>query len=195
MPFSVTRPANYVTISAGHIVRCQTMCSGAPTSLALHGVPPEYVLHEERAVDLECFALTHLITRHLTIPDECLSFVLQPSCMRGLCSLTINIVFQGLSEEAWERLCFLPNGEDRECCYICTTPCTEVPSWEESGKNCCRCHPSNLCELCKIHFPCGVHGWFVCYHCLEQAEISNISKVSEIHMLRINLLLFERHVV
>ena len=36
------------------------MCSGAPTSLALHGVPPEYVLHEERAVDLECFALTHL---------------------------------------------------------------------------------------------------------------------------------------
>ena len=42
------------------LVLQRTVKCCAPTSLALHRVPPEYVLHEERAVDLECFALTHL---------------------------------------------------------------------------------------------------------------------------------------
>ena len=95
-PFSLSRPLGLHSLDTGTLIS-MVQLSGNPTSVEAHGLPPHHCVRQNIEIETLCYAFTRLVTKHLMVPDDCISYVWghvrQTSCDKVV---TVAVIFKKL---------------------------------------------------------------------------------------------------
>ena len=140
-PFSLSRPLGLHSLDTGTLIS-MVQLSGNPTSVEAHGLPPHHSVRQNIEIETLCYAFTRLVTKHLMVPDDCISYVWghvrQTSCDKVV---TVAVIFNSLQEGVSS---ILQDDDNWEKCFICASPCEDADapySTHSREGNCLECNP------------------------------------------------------
>ena len=141
-PALLARPASFTHLEVGDVVQL-TLANGHAVDTSLHGAPLDYVVRERTDVDTLTFAFVLLVSRHLHVPEDCVSFIWEPGRRRTDASSTTHAAILKMSpvpDTHW------PGKEsiDDDSCAVCALGTLDRLSWEQSDAMCPRCTPMYL---------------------------------------------------
>ena len=162
-PCSLSRPARLNEVAARVPINIW-LVSGSPVIKELHGLPPEITLTEKSDVEVVTLMMARLVSRHLGVPEDCLSFTWRTSyATNGSCTgYNVMMVLVALSDTTWERLdkerCALFDEGGPPYCFVCLGECDDAdypnPRGATRKSNCIECEPCFFmrtvqCVYCK----------------------------------------------
>ena len=184
-PFSLSRPLGLHSLDTGTLIS-MVQLSGNPTSVEAHGLPPHHCVRQNIEIETLCCAFTRLLTKHLMVPDDCISYVWghvrQTSCDKVV---TVAVIFNSLQDGVSS---ILQDDDNWEKCFICASPCEDADapySTHSREGNCLECGPCSLCDYCS--FPMA-DGSPKCLYCFEPEDICYFKKTYSAHVLRARML-------
>ena len=98
--FQLTKPSSLESIDSGMTIRFIKV-NGEPAKESDFGIPSEWMTNSCETVDAVSTAVARLITKHLAIPNECLSLVWSKPQDHHV---IVAIVLTPLSEHGWDML-------------------------------------------------------------------------------------------
>ena len=139
-------------------------------------IPREWTTQNTESVENICLSISLLITRHASIPGDCLTCIIRKEEPNRL---KITIVFTPLTDEAREKLTVDANGFSRFCCMVCSFDCDDADETDSREKNCSRCYPCYLCVRCRIQMEDGRPS---CYWCLDRSCLPYLQELLRTHI-------------
>ena len=177
--FQITKPGNLTTIDPGMTIRFMKM-NGAPVRRAILGIPAEWTISKRESVDDISTAVAGMITRHLSIPNECLSLIWSSPQEQHV---MVTVVLKPLTEADCEAL--LESSQGHDLCLCCNHPAPDADLYKGREDNCAECCPSHLCDKCRIIMPDGSPR---CYLCFGPEDRSFLEENHRRHLIRMQLL-------
>ena len=160
--FQVTKPSSLKTLDPGTTVRF-TRIDGEPVETSKFGISSQWTTAGIEDVDAISTAVAGLISRHMSIPVDCVSLVW--SVPRNQLVI-VTIVLIPLSEELWgayyrvelvpqpdwrgSRCAVFHEAVETPLCQSCFHPCHDADLDNTREANCVECHPCFLCDRCRI---------------------------------------------
>ena len=185
--FLLSKPRSLESIDSGMTIRFIKV-NGDPAEKSDFGIPSEWTTNSCETVDAVSTAVARLITRHLRIPNECLSLVWsKPQDHHVL----VTIVLTPLSEESAEEVYDwdMYTGSRGGCaCMVCCQPCDDADTDDDpraSELNCVKCIPCFLCDRCRVTMPGGTSR---CYLCVGPEDRSFLEERHSNHIIRLRVL-------
>ena len=150
------------------------------------GIPSEWMTNSCETVDAASTAVARLITRHLRIPNECLSLVWSKPQDHHV---QVTIVLTPRSEESPDYL-DVQTGSRGGCnCMVCCHPCKDADDdpnpCRARLRNCVVCNPCSLCARCRVSLP---NGTSKCYLCLGPEDLSFLEERHSNDIIRLRVL-------
>ena len=133
-------------------------------------------------VDAVSTAVAMLITRHLRIPNECLSLVWSKPQDHHV---IVTIVLTPLSEHVLVRLTDGAESAGGWACLVCCQPCPDADDDDTRELNCAECEPCYICGMCRVTMPNGTSR---CYLCLGPEDRSFLEERHSNHIIRLRVL-------
>ena len=112
----------------------------------------EWMTNSCETVDAVSTAVARLITRHLRIPNECLSLVWSKPQYH---QVIVTIVLTPLSEHDYAMLQDDADSAGGWACLVCCQPCHDADDDDTRELNCVECCPCFLCDRCRVTTPSG----------------------------------------
>ena len=148
------------------------------------GISSEWTTDGIEDVDAISTAVAGLISRHMSIPVDCVSLVW--SVPRNQLVI-VTIVLIPLSEELWDELSeWSHEAVETPLCQSCFHPCHDADLDNTREANCVECHPCFLCDRCRITMR---NGNPKCYLCLSKEDYPFIEEFYSDQIPRMRLLL------
>ena len=184
--FQLTKPSSLESIDSGMTIRFIKV-NGDPAEKSDFGISSEWTTSSCETVDAVSTAVARLITRHLRIPNACLSLVWsKPQDHHVIVTVVLTPVSDGALSH-WE-----PPAGSRGCCtcMVCCHPCDDADDdpddpWARAGLNCAECHPCSLCGRCRVTMD---NGTSKCYLCLGPEDQSFLEERHSNDMIRLRVL-------
>ena len=130
-------------------------------------------------------SVARLITKHLAIPNECLSLVWSKPQDHHV---QVTIVLIPRSEESPDYLDVQTGSRGGCTCMVCCHPCKDAdddPDPKARERNCVECHPCNLCDRCRVTM---ANGTSKCYLCLGPEDLSFLEERHSNDIIRLRVL-------
>ena len=155
--------------------------NGEPANQSDFGIPSEWMTNSCETVDAVSTAVAMLITKHLAIPNECLSLVWsRPQYQHVI----VTIVLTPLSEHDWDMLTEEVELKANSACMVCCQPCHDAYGDDTRELNCVACYPCFLCDRCRVTTR---NGNPKCYLCLGPEDRSFLEEAHSNHMFRLRV--------
>ena len=188
-PFSLSRPLGLHSLDTGTLIS-MVQASGNPTSVEAHGLPPHHCVRQNIEIETLCCAFTRLLTKHLMVPDDCISYmwghVRQTSCDKVV---IVAVIFNSIQEEVIDKMTTIAEGFAAPLkCFICASPCEDADapnSTHSREENCLECEPCYLCEYCRFSMADGSPK---CLFCCGQRDRCYIQEMYPGCELRVRML-------
>ena len=188
-PFSLSRPLGLHSLDTGTLIS-MVQLSGNPTSVEAHGLPPHHCVRQNIEIETLCCAFTRLLTKHLMVPDDCISYVWghvrQTSCDKVV---IVAVIFNSIQEEVIDKMTTIAEGFAAPLkCFICASPCEDADapnSTHSREENCLECEPCYLCEYCRFSMADGSPK---CLFCCGQRDRCYIQEMYPGCELRVRML-------
>ena len=182
--FLLTKPRSLESIDSGMTIRFIKV-NGDPAEKSDFGISSEWTTSSCETVDAVSTAVARLITRHLRIPNECLSLVWSKPQDHHV---IVTIVLTPLSEHAYEMLQDGADSAGGWACLVCCQPCPDADD-DDTGdgrtRNYEACEPCFLCGRCRVTTP---NGTSMCYLCLGPEDRSVLEDRHSNHIIRLRVL-------
>ena len=180
--FQLTKPISLESIDSGMTIRFIKV-NGDPAEKSDFGISSEWTTSSCETVDAVSTAVARLITRHLRIPNECLSLVWSKPQDQHV---HVTIVLTPRSEKSPDYL-DVQTGSRGGCnCMVCCHPCKDADDdpnpCRARLRNCVVCNPCSLCARCRVTLP---NGTYKCYLCLGPEDLSFLEERHDIIRLRV----------
>ena len=188
-PFSLSRPLGLHSLDTGTLIS-MVQLSGNPTSVEAHGLPPHHCVRQNIEIETLCCAFTRLLTKHLMVPDDCISYVWghvrQTSCDKVV---IVAVIFNSIQEEVIDKMTTIAEGFAAPLkCFICASPCEDADapnSTHSREENCLECEPCYLCEYCRFSMADGSPK---CLFCCDKRDRCYIQEMYPGCELRVRML-------
>ena len=118
--FQLTKPISLESIDSGMTIRVMTV-NGEPASE--FGLPTVWLTDSCETVVSLSAGIARQITKHLAIPNECVSLVWSKPRDHHV---MVAIVMTPLSEHGWDMLREDADSTGRSACMVCWQPCHDA---------------------------------------------------------------------
>ena len=179
--FQLTKPISLESIDSGMTIRVMTV-NGEPAQASDFGIPSDWLTDSCETVVSLSAGIARQITKHLAIPNECLSLVWSRPQDH---TVIVTLVLTPLSDHGWDMLREDAESTGREACMVCWQPCVDADDYLARELNCKECEPCNLCDRCRAITPSGTP---ICYLCLQPEARSFLEARPSQHRIRLRLL-------